>query len=106
MPGPYTRRDFVRNAASAAGALALSGGGQAAADTSPWQQVPSILAGIKPPCFPNRVFDITSYGAVGDGEHRNTTAFRVAIEACHRSGGGRVLVPAGIYHTAGIRLLS
>ena len=40
-------------------------------------------------------FDITSHGAVGDGETLSTTAIQETIDACHESGGGRVSVPAG-----------
>ena len=32
----------------------------------PWSQLPAILARIKPPVFPQRDFDVTKHGAVGD----------------------------------------
>lgn len=40
-----------------------------------------------------RVFDITDYGAVGDGVTDNATAIQKAINDCSSSGGGIVLVP-------------
>jgi polygalacturonase len=46
------------------------------------------------------------YGAVGDGKTKCTEAFKRAIEACHNSGGGRVIVPFGVYSTGAIHLKS
>ena len=59
----------------------------AAAD--PWAQVPSILARIRPPVFSRRDFSIIRFGAVGNGKTDCTDAFRKAIAACSRAGGGR-----------------
>ena len=42
-------------------------------------------------------FNVTDYGAVGDGITLNTTAFQSAIDACANSGGGTVVIPSGIY---------
>jgi len=49
---------------------------------------------------------ISKYGAVGDGTRDCTDAFRDAIAACNKSGGGRVVVPAGSYLTGAIYLKS
>jgi polygalacturonase len=49
----------------------------------------------KAPAIPARAFAVTDFGAVGDGSTMNTAAFRKAIDACTKAGGGRVLVPAG-----------
>ncbi len=73
---------------------------------SPWDRVPEILARIVPPTFPDRVFDIRTYGATNDGVADCTKAFASAIDACHRAGGGRVLVPAGKFRTGAIHLKS
>ncbi len=51
----------------------------------------------KPPQFPNRCFDIRDFGAVGDGHTVNTIAIEQAIRTCAQNGGGRVIVPAGIW---------
>jgi polygalacturonase len=76
------------------------------AATDPWAQVPSILKRIKPPVFPGRDLSITRFGAVGNGNTDCTDAFRKAIAACNRAGGGRVVVPAGEFSTGAIHLKS
>ncbi len=71
-----------------------------------WAEVPEILARIVPPAFPSREFDITKYGAIGDGTTDCTRAIAGAIEACNRAGGGSVIVPAGTFLTGAIHLKS
>ena len=71
-----------------------------------WVQVPAILARIVPPTFPDRDFNVTNFGAVGDGTNDCTKAFADAIAACNEAGGGRVLVPAGTYLSGAIHLKS
>ena len=65
-----------------------------------------IVASVRRPFFPPRNFPVTRFGAVGDGTTKNTKAFAAAIAACHRSGGGHVIVPAGTFLTGAIHLLS
>ena len=43
------------------------------------------------------VFDVTNYGAHGDGTGDNTAAFKAAIAAAQSAGGGTVSVPSGTY---------
>jgi len=103
-----TRRAFLRalagGATLAGSPLVRRAGAQAPND--PWRDLPQILARITPPVFPARDFDITRFGAVGDNRHDNTDAFRDAIAACARAGGGRIVVPAGEFVTGAIELKS
>ncbi len=69
-----------------------------------WDSLPAMLALIKAPEFPARDFPITDFGAKPGVEA--TAAIAAAIEACHQAGGGRVVVPAGEWPTAAIRLQS
>jgi polygalacturonase len=72
----------------------------------PWSQVPQILARIKAPEFPHRDFSITKFGGVGNGKTDCTEALSKAIDACNKAGGGRVLVPEGVFLTGAIHLKS
>jgi polygalacturonase len=47
--------------------------------------------------FPDRVCDVTSYGARGTRVFPDTEAFQRAIDDCHAKGGGIVNVPRGEY---------
>ncbi|HEY5470049.1 MAG TPA: glycoside hydrolase family 28 protein [Bacteroidales bacterium] len=49
-------------------------------------------------------YDITKYGAVGDGITLNTTKIQNAIDECSKAGGGLVTVPAGKFITGAIFL--
>lgn len=78
----------------------------ASAAAKAWERVPEILARIVAPKFPNRDFVITNFAAVGDGETDCTAAFREAMAACQKAGGGRVVVPPGVFLTGPIHLKS
>ena len=52
------------------------------------------------------VFNIKNYGARGDGKTINTQAINNTIEVCAQTGGGTVVVPAGIYVTGTIKIKS
>jgi polygalacturonase len=69
-------------------------------------EYPKILARIKAPKFKKKDFLITKYGAAADGKTFATEAIRKAVEACHKAGGGRVVVPAGEFLTGAIHLKS
>ena len=49
---------------------------------------------------------VASFGAVADGSEKCTRAFAAAIAACEKAGGGRVVVPQGLYFTGPIHLKS
>lgn len=61
---------------------------------------------IQLPNFPDREVKITDFGAIGDGHAMNTDAFAKAIDSCAKAGGGKVVVPAGIWLTGPIQLKS
>ena len=52
------------------------------------------------------IFDIRTYGAVGDGKTVDSPAINKAIEAAAAAGGGTVLFPAGTWLSFSIRLKS
>ncbi len=68
----------------------------------------SAAAAVKPalPVIPERLFRLTDFGAVADGQTLNTTAFQKAVAAVAKAGGGRLLVPAGVYRTGPFQLCS
>lgn len=51
-------------------------------------------------------FEITSYGAIGDGKTINTKAIQSAIDDCAANGGGRVIVSGGVFVTGTIFMKS
>ncbi|MGB2869710.1 MAG: DUF4350 domain-containing protein [Bacteroidota bacterium] len=75
-------------------------------DSVGWKDLAAILQRIIPPKFPDRQFNITEFGAVADGKTECTSAIAEAIDECTRSGGGRVVVPAGTFLTGAIHLKS
>lgn len=85
-------------------AFGLSGGCIDGAMTK--TDLPFSMPRIEDPKIPNRTFLITDYGAVGDGQTKNTEAFAKAIAACKKAGGGQVIVPAGLWLTGPIQLES
>lgn len=122
-PINYARRTLLQ-----AGVL-MSAGLPAFAAADPWQRARDIAERLtKPPRFRKEDFPITRYGAktcalreVTVSSHGHTQqqktpvagahdchgAIAAAIEACHKAGGGRVLIPAGSWYCAGpVRLLS
>ncbi len=61
---------------------------------------------VAEPEFPNYSVNIEDFGAVGDGLTKNTDAIAKAIDAVVAKGGGRVLIPPGIWLTGPIILKS
>jgi polygalacturonase len=90
------RRDLLTQATLLGAAMALR-----AQSSDGWAMVPSILARIQPPRFPDREFDIRRHGAVGDGKTDCREAIAKAIAECSAAGGGRVVAPAGTWLSNG-----
>lgn len=74
------------------------------AESSYLEQEKAVLARIKSPVFPAADFVITDHGAKAGTDC--SEAIAKAIEACHRAGGGRVVIPQGVWLTGAVRLLS
>ena len=102
-----TRRGFLSAAAVAPAAYLLGDRLRGFEQSEPvgWAEADRILARIKTPQFADRTFSITNYGA-RPGTADATDAIRQAIAACSKSGGGRVVVPAGEYVTGAVHLQS
>jgi polygalacturonase len=126
-----SRRRFIQAMGSAG--LALAGGlpaRLAAATPDPWREAQAIIDSFaRPPAFRKEDFVITAFGAKpcpvmpveawvsftdkakvetpAPGATDCYPAITAAIAACHKAGGGRVLIPAGNWLCAGpIVLLS
>lgn len=51
------------------------------------------------PVIPNNAVNIRDFGGVGDGIKLNTEAFRKAISKLEENGGGKLIVPEGVWMT-------
>jgi polygalacturonase len=98
------RRQFVAGAGAVL-AVARKSSANVPSDEA-WARAADIARKVSAPKFPDRVFDITKFGALADGKTLNTTAIAKAIADCAKAGGGRVLVPAGSFLTGAIHLRS
>lgn len=58
------------------------------------------------PVIPANSFNITNFGAVGDGITTNTTAIQNTISAASTAGGGTVEIPAGTFLSGPLTLAS
>ncbi|WP_297091817.1 glycoside hydrolase family 28 protein [uncultured Draconibacterium sp.] len=61
---------------------------------------------IEEPVIPDYTVSITDFGAVSGGIEMNSDAFEAAISAVSEKGGGKVIIPPGIWLTGPIRLKS
>lgn len=67
---------------------------------------PFEMPQLKRPVFQKKRFRIDAYGGVAGGKIKNTEAIKKAIDACHRAGGGTVVVPQGKWLTGPVHLKS
>jgi len=58
------------------------------------------------PSISSKTFSVKDYGALSDNQTDNTTAFQNAINAAKSAGGGKVIVPAGVYLCGPIQFTS
>ncbi|MFT3752397.1 MAG: glycoside hydrolase family 28 protein [Paludibacter sp.] len=71
-----------------------------------YKKLPFKMAEVPEPVIPSTKISICSYGGVGDGITLNTEAFKKAIDALSAKGGGKLVVPSGIWFTGPIVLKS
>lgn len=62
------------------------------------------MAVVPEPTFPAFTVSITDFGAVGDGQTLNTLAIAAAIDKVTAKGGGKVVIPRGLWLTGPIIL--
>jgi len=65
--------------------------------------VTMVLSGA---AFGAGTFEVTAYGARGDGTTKDTAAIQLAIDACAAAGGGEVVLPTGRYLSGSLVLKS
>ena len=70
------------------------------------ENLPFDMPEIKAPTFPDNTVNIKDFNAKGDGKTLCTEAFAKAIETLSSQGGGKLLVPAGVWLTGPIELKS
>ncbi len=72
-----------------------------------FREADKIVKSIEKTKFPNRSYTITDFGAIPNDEKTlNHGAINQAILKCNQEGGGRVIIPAGIFHTGPLRMKS
>lgn len=62
-----------------------------------WESLPKILENIKPPSFLSAEYNALDYGAKNDLSFNSQPAINNAILDCSKKGGGKVIIPKGIY---------
>ena len=70
------------------------------------EKLPFQMSEVQAPAIPDRQVKLTDFGGVGDGITLNTEAFAKAIDALSQQGGGKLVVPQGVWHTGPIVLKS
>lgn len=69
-----------------------------------YQNLPVELKQVVSFNIPDNTVSIADFGGVGDGVALNTEAFRKAISALSKKGGGKLVVPQGVWLTGPIAL--
>ncbi|QIU94515.1 glycoside hydrolase family 28 protein [Bacteroides faecium] len=71
-----------------------------------YADLPFSMPVVERPAFPDYQVNICDFGAKSDGVTLNTEAINNAIKAVHDKGGGRVVIPEGLWLTGPVVLLS
>lgn len=84
--------------------LLLAGSVSAKDYSTYYQNLPTAMPTVSAPTIPANTVNIKDFGGIGDGITLNTEAFKKAISALNKQGGGKLVVPAGIWMTGLISL--
>ena len=68
-------------------------------DEGVYEGLPFEMQQVEQPVFPEYSVNITDFGAVADGKTLNTEAINNAIKDVNSKGGGKVVIPAGLWLT-------
>lgn len=71
-----------------------------------YADIPFSMPAIERPVFPDYQVNICDFGAKSDGVTLNTEAINKAIKVVHDKGGGKVIIPEGLWLTGPIVLQS
>jgi polygalacturonase len=104
IPSSPSRRNFIQGLAVGAAILPAA---DLRARPAPGAAGPQTGM-VRPDGTPGSafVFNVATFGAVGDGKTMCTAAIQSAIDACAKAGGGTVIVPPGVYLTGPLFLKS
>ncbi len=102
-----SRRDFLKALMIGTAGIAVLPKFAFAQADGPWEiYYPQILSRIVPPKFKKKDYSIIKFGAKPDGVTDCRRSINMAIDECSKKGGGRVVVPTGVFLTGAIRLKS
>lgn len=99
-----TRKLLMTCLAAASVGVAAIGCCHAGTDGASSAETSFTLPDVPRPAIPARSASIVDFGAVNDGNTLCTQAFAEAIASLAKQGGGRVVVPAGVWYTGPIVL--
>lgn len=71
-----------------------------------FKNLPFKMEAFGAPVIPNNTVNLKDFGAVGDGRTLCTDAFHKAMQALSKKGGGRLVVPEGVWLTGPLDLVS
>ncbi|MGL1884982.1 MAG: glycoside hydrolase family 28 protein [Reichenbachiella sp.] len=71
-----------------------------------YEEIPFDMPRVQEPNIPPYQVVLTDFGAVGDGLKDNTKAFEKAINHVSEKGGGKIIIPKGIWLTGPIKMKS
>ena len=71
-----------------------------------YRNLPFSMPEVSQPSFPDCEVNIRDFGALSDGVTLNTEAINNAIKAVSSKGGGKVIIPEGLWLTGPVVLLS